>query len=161
MCIVISSRTHRREWQKLWTERSDFWEVASWRLKECISEKSVIADKQRTSRNFRKKKSPQKALLSQMWAMPMVTRTGIEPMFPPWKGGVLAAWPTGRRTPVKTTGVTLVAAIGLEPTTPWVWTKCSSQLSYAATYCFRALCPQRLDYYITSFSFCQYIFWKK
>ena len=25
----------------------------------------------------------------------MVTRTGIEPMSPPWKGGVLTAWPTG------------------------------------------------------------------
>ena len=26
----------------------------------------------------------------------LVTRTGLEPMLPPWKGGVLTAWPTGR-----------------------------------------------------------------
>ena len=26
----------------------------------------------------------------------------------------------------------VVAATGFEPVTPWVWTKCSSQLSYAA-----------------------------
>ena len=26
----------------------------------------------------------------------LVTHTGIEPMFPPWEGGVLAAWPMGR-----------------------------------------------------------------
>ena len=25
----------------------------------------------------------------------MVTRTGFEPVLPPWKGGVLTAWPTG------------------------------------------------------------------
>ena len=25
-----------------------------------------------------------------------MTRTGIEPVIPPWKGGVLTAWPTGR-----------------------------------------------------------------
>ena len=25
----------------------------------------------------------------------VVTRGGIEPPLPPWKGGVLAAWPTG------------------------------------------------------------------
>ena len=25
----------------------------------------------------------------------MVTRTGFEPVIPPWKGGVLTAWPTG------------------------------------------------------------------
>ena len=25
----------------------------------------------------------------------LVTRTGLEPMLPPWKGGVLTAWPTG------------------------------------------------------------------
>ena len=26
----------------------------------------------------------------------LVTRTGIEPMIPPWKGSVLTSWPTGR-----------------------------------------------------------------
>ena len=35
-----------------------------------------------------------------------MTRTGIEPVLPPWKGGVLTAWPTGQ-TP----------QVGLEPTT--------------------------------------------
>ena len=51
----------------------------------------------------------------------LVTRTGIEPILPPWKGGVLTFWPTG-----------LVAEIGLEPMTYRVWTGCSSQLSYSA-----------------------------
>ena len=41
----------------------------------------------------------------------LVTRTGIEPMLPPWKGGVLTAWPTG-----------LVAATWLEQVTDRVWT---------------------------------------
>lgn len=27
--------------------------------------------------------------------MILVTPTGIEPMIPPWEGGVLAAWPRG------------------------------------------------------------------
>ena len=26
----------------------------------------------------------------------MVTRTGFEPVLPPWKGGVLTTWPTGQ-----------------------------------------------------------------
>ena len=51
----------------------------------------------------------------------MVTRSRIELLLPPWKGGVLTAWPTG-----------LVAGIGLEPMTYRVWTGCSSQLSYPA-----------------------------
>ena len=51
----------------------------------------------------------------------LVTRTRIELVLPPWKGGVLAAWPTG-----------LVAEVGLEPTTIRVWTERSSQLSYSA-----------------------------
>ena len=25
----------------------------------------------------------------------MMTRTGFEPVLPPWKGGVLTTWPTG------------------------------------------------------------------
>ena len=25
-----------------------------------------------------------------------MTRTGFEPVLPPWKGGVLTAWPTGQ-----------------------------------------------------------------
>ncbi len=52
----------------------------------------------------------------------LVTRTRIELVIPPWKGGVLTAWPTGL----------MVAAVGLEPTTLRVWTECSGQLSYAA-----------------------------
>ena len=27
-----------------------------------------------------------------------MTRTGFEPVLPPWKGGVLTAWPTGPKT---------------------------------------------------------------
>ena len=26
-----------------------------------------------------------------------MTRTGLEPVLPPWKGGVLTAWPTGHK----------------------------------------------------------------
>ena len=70
----------------------------------------------------------------------MVTRTGIEPVLPPWKGGVLAAWPSGR----------LVAEIGLEPTTLRVWTECSSQLSYSATFAL-AQREQGLLYYKNGF----------
>ena len=55
---------------------------------------------------------------------PLVTRTRIELVLPPWKGGVLTAWPPGH----------MVAEIGLEPTTLRVWTECSSQLSYSAIY---------------------------
>ena len=53
----------------------------------------------------------------------LVTRTRIELVLPPWKGGVLTAWPPGH---------ILVAATGLEPVTFRVWTGRSSQLSYAA-----------------------------
>ena len=66
-----------------------------------------------------------------------MTRTGIEPMIPPWKGDVLTSWPTGH----------MVAAVGFEPTTNRVWTEYSSQLSYAATNKHRR--HLRLNYYIT------------
>ena len=70
----------------------------------------------------------------------MVTRTRIELVLPPWKGGVLTAWPPGR----------LVAEIGLEPTTLRVWTECSSQLSYSA------ISAEIQPYYYTIYlSFCQ------
>ena len=36
----------------------------------------------------------------------MVTRRGIEPLLPPWKGGVLTAWPTGRNGSGKWTWTT-------------------------------------------------------
>ena len=57
-------------------------------------------------------------------------------MLPPWKGGVLTAWPTGHiKGAVKMLRLCLVAAPGFEPGTLRVWTECSSQLSYAAMYC--------------------------
>ena len=59
----------------------------------------------------------------------LVTRTGIEPVLPPWKGGVLAAWPPGQ---TMATVVAMVAEVGFEPTTFRVWTERSSQLSYSA-----------------------------
>ncbi len=55
--------------------------------------------------------------------LPLVTPPGLEPGLPPWKGGVLTAWPWGL----------VVAANGFEPLTLRVWTACSSHLSYAAT----------------------------
>ena len=67
---------------------------------------------------------------------PFMTRTGLEPMLPPWKGGVLTTWPTGHiKGAVKMLRLCLVAAPGFEPGTLRVWTECSSQLSYAAMYC--------------------------
>ena len=67
----------------------------------------------------------------------------------------------GRCLNLLTNGPDMVAAVGFEPTTPWVWTKCSSQLSYAAI----SLPPgasQLSDmlYYIRWNAFCQYFFWK-
>ena len=57
----------------------------------------------------------------------MVTPRGLEPLLPPWKGGVLTAWPRGHWFIFF-----MVAANGVEPLTLRVWTVCSSQLSYAA-----------------------------
>ena len=31
-----------------------------------------------------------------IYSLKLVTRTGFEPVLPPWKGGVLTAWPTGQ-----------------------------------------------------------------
>lgn len=42
-----------------------------------------IADKQRTKLFFRKKENPQTTYLRCLRASALVTRTGIEPMFPP------------------------------------------------------------------------------
>ena len=47
----------------------------------------------------------------------MVTGGGIEPPIPPWKGGVLTAWPTGQ---------SVVIHVGFEPTTPWLRVRCST-----------------------------------
>ena len=69
-----------------------------------------------------KKQNSETAILRCFRAYGLVTRTGIEPMIPPWKGDVLTSWPTGH----------VVAAVGFEPTTNRVWTEYSSQLSYAA-----------------------------
>ena len=46
----------------------------------------------------------------------MVTGRGIEPLIPPWKGGVLTAWPTGQLDP----------RVGLEPTTTRLTAECST-----------------------------------
>ena len=47
----------------------------------------------------------------------MVTPRGIEPLLPPWKGGVLTAWPRGHN---------MELAIGIEPTTCWLQVSCST-----------------------------------
>ena len=70
----------------------------------------------------------------------LVTRTGLEPMLPPWKGGVLTAWPTGRYEALYraeyikriTSCICVVAAMRFELMTYRVWTDRSNQLSYAA-----------------------------
>ena len=89
----------------------------------------------------------------------LVTRTRIELVLPPWKGGVLAAWPPGRLLGgCSKKNRPLVAEVGLEPTTLRVWTECSSQLSYSAEN-FRnlinTLFRATLSYYSTVISFCQ------
>ena len=47
----------------------------------------------------------------------MVTHRGIEPLLPPWKGGVLTAWPRGHN---------MELVIGVEPTTCWLQVSCSA-----------------------------------
>ena len=49
----------------------------------------------------------------------VVTRPGIEPGIPPWKGGVLTAWPTGH-------DMKLAPRVGLEPTTDRLTADCST-----------------------------------
>ena len=69
------------------------------------------------------------------WAKPpLVTRTRLELVLPPWKGGVLTTWPTGHICQKASCDAfwCLVAATGFEPVTLRVWTECSGQLSYAA-----------------------------
>ena len=57
-------------------------------------------------------------MLSQLsYASKMVTPRGIEPLLPPWKGGVLTAWPRGHN---------MELAIGIEPTTCWLQVSCST-----------------------------------
>ena len=47
----------------------------------------------------------------------MVTPRGIEPLLPPWKGGVLTAWPRGHKMELH---------VGVEPTTCWLQVSCSA-----------------------------------
>ena len=60
----------------------------------------------------------------------LVTRTGIEPMSPPWKGGVLTAWPTGliykELNNFFNYLVLLVSYPRLERGTTWLKVKCST-----------------------------------
>ena len=45
-----------------------------------------------------------------------MTPTGFEPVLPPWKGGVLTAWPRGQMAP----------QVGFEPTTARLTAECST-----------------------------------
>ena len=57
-------------------------------------------------------------VLSQLSYSPiLVTRRGIEPLLPPWKGGVLTSWPTSH---------ILVIYPRLERGTPWLKVRCST-----------------------------------
>ena len=58
----------------------------------------------------------------------LVTRTGIEPMSPPWKGDVLTAWPTGLKeiNTKFTFSIYLVSYPRLERGTTWLKVKCST-----------------------------------
>ena len=47
------------------------------------------------------------ALPAELILQYVMTPTGLEPVLPPWKGGVLTAWPRGHMAP----------QVGLEPTT--------------------------------------------
>ena len=49
-----------------------------------------------------------------------MTPRGFEPLLPPWKGGVLTAWPWSRIIWLKT------PRVGLEPTTPRLTAVCST-----------------------------------
>ena len=100
-----------------------------------------------TKQGKRKKRKPCKCPIYGLLQGFLVTRTRIELVIPPWKGGVLTSWPTGRgphrvgicgaalmngrRTKYI---VWLVAVTGFEPVTLRVWTECSSQLSYTAIF---------------------------
>ena len=76
----------------------------------------------------------------------LVTRTGLEPMLPPWKGGVLTSWPTG-----------LVAAIWLEQMTLRVWTECSTNWAMPPL---ELSLPKQHDDYTPRMSICQEFFQK-
>ena len=64
----------------------------------------------------------------------LVTRAGIEPALPAWEAGVLTAWPTSH---ILTKGsfwapCPLVHHQGLEPGTPWLRVRCSTNWANGA-----------------------------
>ena len=101
----------------------------------------------RKSEKIHKKGAFAYAPFSYVW---MVTPTGLEPMLPPWKGGVLTAWPWGHLYKTRFLSAdnasidalvyvtdcsvlsSMVAAMRFELMTYRVWTDRSNQLSYAA-----------------------------
>ena len=93
------------------------------------------------------------------WLCRLMTPTGIEPVLPPWKGDVLTAWPWSQITKchlnripsgydsvkyyfLETNCITcfLAPPVGLEPTTPWLTVRCSTdwakeECAYYASKC--------------------------
>ena len=61
-----------------------------------------------------------------------MTRTGFEPVLPPWKGGVLTAWPTGHYKFIGWIQLlwNIMGLSGLEPPTSRLSGVRSNQLSY-------------------------------
>ena len=103
---------------------SCLWQLTFCEPLACVADKQRINSGQTKDKTIfgqkRKAQKQRKSSVSELFDL--VTRTGIEPMIPPWKGSVLTSWPTGH----------IIAAVGFEPTTNRVWTEYSSQLSYAA-----------------------------
>ena len=67
----------------------------------------------------------------------MVTRGGIEPPLPAWEAGVLTAWPTSHLLEVKGDFSSSIASVvvhhqGLEPGTPWLRVRCSTNWANGA-----------------------------
>ena len=90
----------------------------------------------------------------------LVTRTGIEPMSPPWKGDVLTAWPTGHKYEWNKLlyFIHLVSYPRLERGTTWLKVKCST--TWANSPCHQLykqpFFKQLLIYITTFFCICQY-----
>ena len=67
------------------------------------------------------------SLPASYWQSKAMTPTGLEPVLPPWKGGVLTAWPRGHKLKViLLKQKTLVSHEGLEPSTLWLKVRCST-----------------------------------
>ena len=79
----------------------------------------------------------------------LVTRTRIELVLPPWKGGVLTAWPTGQVAP----------RVGLEPTTPWLTVRCSTGWTIGEYFVMFCVAQHHECYYTKSTRICQHFFW--